>query len=109
MDKDKNHNCKINFEIIDTGMGMNPEQLNKIFQPFEQVGDIKKQVEGTGLGLAISLKIISLMNSEIKVESEIDKGSNFWFELDLPYYDDWAETSCISSQETIIGYQGRKQ
>ncbi len=107
--KDENSNCKINFEIIDTGMGMTPEQLNKIFQPFEQVGDIKKQAEGTGLGLAISLKIISLMNSEIKVESEIEKGSNFWFELDLPYYDELAEVSSISLQEKIIGYQGRKQ
>ncbi|MDY6900960.1 MAG: MASE1 domain-containing protein, partial [Cyanobacteriota bacterium] len=105
---DETNNCKINFEIIDTGMGMSPEQLNNIFQPFEQVGDIKKQAEGTGLGLAISLKIISLMNSEIKVESEIDKGSNFWFELDLPYYDDWIESSSIA-QGKIIGYQGRKQ
>ncbi len=106
--KDEISNCKINFEIVDTGMGMTPEQLNNIFQPFEQVGDIKKQAEGTGLGLAISLKILSLMNSEIKVESEIDKGSNFWFELDLPYYDEWAEASTISPQK-IIGYQGRKQ
>lgn len=109
LEKDKNRNAQIRFEIVDTGMGMTPEQLNNIFQPFEQVGDVKKQAEGTGLGLAISLKIISLMNSEIKVESAIDKGSIFWFELDLPCYDDWAETSSITSQEKIIGYQGRKQ
>ncbi|WP_414622493.1 MASE1 domain-containing protein [Calothrix sp. CCY 0018] len=106
--KDQTQNHQVRFEIVDTGMGMSPEQLNKIFQPFEQVGDVKKQAEGTGLGLAISLKIISLMNSEIQVESEIEKGSNFWFELDLPYYDDWAEFSTIAHGK-IIGYQGRKQ
>ncbi len=44
---------KIRFQITDTGIGMNQEQIAKIFLPFEQVGDSKKQAEGTGLGLAI--------------------------------------------------------
>ncbi|HAJ63417.1 MAG TPA: hypothetical protein DCP31_32780, partial [Cyanobacteria bacterium UBA8543] len=44
---------------------MTPEQLEKIFLPFEQVGDMAHKVEGTGLGLAISRKIVEMMGSEI--------------------------------------------
>jgi signal transduction histidine kinase len=60
---------KIRFSVNDTGVGMTPEQVEKIFLPFEQVGDVKKQSEGTGLGLSISQKIVSLMHSEIRVQS----------------------------------------
>ncbi|MBE9207842.1 response regulator [Nostoc sp. LEGE 06077] len=99
---------KIRFEVIDTGTGMNPEQLEKIFIPFEQVGSQKRQTEGTGLGLAISQKIISLMNSRIQVKSEFGKGSNFWFEVELPESKDWAKVSRIFERGMIIGYQGQK-
>ncbi|MEM6403250.1 MAG: CHASE2 domain-containing protein, partial [Cyanobacteria bacterium P01_D01_bin.116] len=81
---EKNENiCKIRFEVIDSGVGMTPEQLKKIFLPFEQVGDKNKQAEGTGLGLAISHKITQLMGSGIKIESNLDSGSKFWFDADL--------------------------
>jgi signal transduction histidine kinase/DNA-binding NarL/FixJ family response regulator len=100
---------KILFEVEDTGVGMTPEQLKKIFLPFEQVGDTKKQSEGTGLGLAISWNIISLMNSKIEVQSEPGKGSIFWFEVELPEAKGWAETSRVAQQGMIVGYQGRKQ
>jgi len=100
---------KIRFEVEDTGVGMTSEQLEKIFLPFEQVGETKKQAEGTGLGLAISLKIVSLMGSQIKVESEYGKGSTFWFEVELPVASDWAKNSRVVEQGTIIGYQGKKQ
>ena len=100
---------KLRFEIKDTGVGMTSEQLEKIFLPFEQVGDTKKQSEGTGLGLAISLKIISLMNSKIEVESTPSQGSTFWFEVELPEAPDWSETLRMVPQGRIIGYQGEKQ
>ncbi|MCJ8280694.1 MAG: response regulator, partial [Rivularia sp. ALOHA_DT_140] len=74
---------KIRFEIIDSGVGMTAEQVNKIFLPFEQVGDKNKQSEGTGLGLAISRKIAELMGNGIKVESNLGSGSKFWFDADL--------------------------
>ncbi|MEO0839564.1 MAG: CHASE2 domain-containing protein [Cyanobacteria bacterium J06643_5] len=80
LDKDS---CKIRFEIIDSGVGMTPEQLNKIFLPFEQAGNKHKQAEGTGLGLAISRKITELMGSSIQVESNLNSGSKFWFDVDL--------------------------
>ncbi|MEC4803650.1 MAG: ATP-binding protein [Jaaginema sp. PMC 1079.18] len=62
---------KMRFQIEDTGVGMTPEQIEKIFLPFEQVGDTKKQAEGTGLGLAITQKIITMMGSKIEVHSKL--------------------------------------
>ncbi len=100
---------KIRFQIEDTGVGMTPEQLEKIFLPFEQVGDSKKQSEGTGLGLAISQKIVSLMNSNLEVESQPGKGSIFSFELNLTLALNWAETSRAAQQGTIIGFEGEKR
>ena len=100
---------KIQFKIEDTGVGIGPGQLQKIFLPFEQVGATKKQSEGTGLGLAISLNIISLMHSKIEVQSEPGKGSIFHFEVELTEAKGWAATSRVDRQGTIVGYQGRKQ
>jgi signal transduction histidine kinase/CheY-like chemotaxis protein len=71
------------FEVVDTGVGMTEEELQKIFKPFEQVGDTQKRAEGTGLGLAISRQLVELMGSEIKVKSELGKGSTFYFDLAL--------------------------
>lgn len=76
---------RFRFEVIDTGIGMNPQQLRQIFQAFEQVGDKKRQEEGTGLGLSISRQLVELMGGELQVSSELDKGSTFWFEVDFPF------------------------
>ncbi|WP_293354495.1 MULTISPECIES: hybrid sensor histidine kinase/response regulator [unclassified Microcoleus] len=102
-------NTRIRFAIADTGVGMTPKQVEKIFQPFEQVGDTKKQSEGTGLGLAISHKIVFLMDSEIKVESISGKGSTFSFEVQLPEVRDWAADSRVVSQGAIVGYAGERR
>ncbi|MGL5080967.1 MAG: CHASE2 domain-containing protein [Microcoleaceae cyanobacterium] len=75
--------ARIRFQVEDTGVGMTPAQLEKIFLPFEQVGDVQRKSEGTGLGLAISRKIVQLMNSDLNVESHAGKGSRFWFDLCL--------------------------
>ena len=76
--------ANIYFEIVDTGRGINSEEIHRIFQPFERLNDDKyKQSEGTGLGLAISQKIIELMGGKIEVESQVNIGSKFYFELPL--------------------------
>lgn len=100
---------KIRFEITDTGVGMTPEEVAKIFLPFEQVGDTKKQTEGTGLGLAISHRIVSLMESEIRVQSVLGQGSTFSFEVALPEVRDWAVTSRTTQQGIVARYQGEKR
>ncbi|MGB3651003.1 MAG: CHASE2 domain-containing protein [Rivularia sp. (in: cyanobacteria)] len=101
-------NCKIRFEIIDSGVGMTPEQLNKIFLPFEQVGDKNKQTEGTGLGLAISRKITELMGSEIKVESNSGSGSKFWFDADLKVSQEDIQQHSDLINTKIVGFKGSK-
>ncbi len=100
---------KVRFEIVDTGVGMTPEQVEKIFLPFEQVGDTKKQSEGTGLGLAITHKIVALMTSEVAVESVAGQGSRFSFEVELPAAENWAETARATGQGTITGYEGERK
>ncbi|MBW4678563.1 MAG: MASE1 domain-containing protein [Microcoleus vaginatus WJT46-NPBG5] len=94
---------KIRFEVRDTGVGMSPDQLQKIFLPFEQVGDAKRQAEGTGLGLAISQKIVSLMEGTIQVQSEKGVGSIFWFDVSLPQADEWMKTAQVDRHGQIVG------
>jgi signal transduction histidine kinase/CheY-like chemotaxis protein len=96
--------CHLRFQIEDTGVGMTPEQLAKIFLPFEQVGDTQRKSEGTGLGLTISQEIISLMGSEFQVSSAIGMGSQFAFEIKVPIAIDWQEQS--SAPLEITGYTG---
>ena len=100
---------KIRFQVEDTGVGMTPEQLEKIFLPFEQVGDRDRKSEGTGLGLSISLKIVQLMGSKLEVESTPGVGSKFWLDLDLPEALYWMTSATVKSKTNIIGYQGARQ
>ncbi len=96
---------KIRFEIRDTGIGMNPEHLEQIFLPFEQVGEGKRQTEGTGLGLAISQKIVEMMGSTLEVKSEQGVGSIFHFDVSLPSASEWVQASQADSQGQIIGIE----
>jgi signal transduction histidine kinase/ligand-binding sensor domain-containing protein len=75
---------ELTFLVKDNGIGMNDEQLGKIFNAFEQ-GDssITKKYGGTGLGLNISYNFISLMGGELKVASEINRGTSFYFTIPL--------------------------
>ncbi|MBD6617464.1 response regulator [Komarekiella sp. 'clone 1'] len=99
---------RINFQVQDTGVGIEPEQIDKIFQAFEQVGDRKRQAEGTGLGLAISQKIVQLMGGQIQVNSQLGIGSNFYFEVDLAIATDWAKQTSSTGKQ-IIGYEGQSR
>jgi len=105
--KDDLNQQLIRFEVEDTGVGMTPEGLDKIFLAFEQVGDKKVQQTGTGLGLAISRRLVGLMDGELQVKSEKGKGSNFWFETMLPLVEVAAQTEEIS--KTVTGYQGKRR
>ena len=100
---------QIRFQVEDTGVGISPSGLTKIFQPFEQVGDVNKQAEGTGLGLAISQQIVTLMDSSLNVESQLGKGSTFWFEVELTEAKDWATSLRTTQQGKILGFEGSKR
>ncbi|MBW4616748.1 MAG: response regulator [Desmonostoc vinosum HA7617-LM4] len=100
---------KIRFQIEDTGVGMTPEQLEKIFLPFEQVGDNSRKAEGTGLGLAISQQIVEMMGSKIQVDSTYGQGSKFWFELDLPEAINFLPSEVSQFSQNIIRYEGEQK
>ncbi len=70
------------FEVEDEGIGMTPEQMSRLFRPFEQ-GDASttKNFGGTGLGLSISKQLATLLGGDIHVKSELDKGSRFTLEI----------------------------
>lgn len=72
---------RVRFEVRDTGIGIGHDQLNTIFEPFEQLGAAERRAGGAGLGLAISREFVRAMGGEIEVESEIGRGSTFRFEL----------------------------
>ena len=70
------------FAVKDTGIGIKPEDIEKIFQSFQQVDSKRnRNIEGTGLGLAISKQLLSLMNGDINVESVYGEGSTFSFRV----------------------------
>jgi signal transduction histidine kinase/DNA-binding NarL/FixJ family response regulator len=99
----------IRFQISDTGIGMSPEALEKIFQPFEQVSNQKRNAEGTGLGLAISQTIAQLMGSQIQVQSQLGVGSTFFCDLELPIATEWQQVATNATGEQLVGYQGKRQ
>ena len=78
---------RFQFEIHDTGIGMTPEEIERIFIPFEQVGDPTLWAGGTGLGLAITQNLVDAMEGELKVESTVGEESTFTFEVDLVVLD----------------------
>jgi signal transduction histidine kinase/DNA-binding NarL/FixJ family response regulator len=96
--------CKLQFSIQDTGVGISPEHLETIFKPFEQVGTQERQAKGTGLGLAISKNFVELMGGQLYVSSQINVGTQFWFELALPVVD--YNVAKVSNQQRIIGVKG---
>ncbi|MGK0179462.1 MAG: PAS domain S-box-containing protein [Nitrospinales bacterium] len=78
---EKQNDGILNILVSDTGMGISPEKLKKIFIPFNRLGAEGGEIEGTGIGMTISKKLIELMNGIIRVHSTMGKGSQFSISL----------------------------
>lgn len=88
----------IRFAVTDTGSGMTQETLDNLFRPFAQ-GDAGRTYGGTGLGLSICKKLVQLMDGDIGTNTELGKGSTFWFWLRFPKSSDDAILSQSASSK----------
>ena len=80
--KSEGNNVLLQFKVIDTGIGIPEDKLEIIFQEFSQASyDVNLEFGGTGLGLTISQKLLQMHESELKVESQVGKGTTFGFDL----------------------------
>ncbi|HNT76809.1 MAG TPA: response regulator [Anaerolineae bacterium] len=98
----------LRFSVQDTGIGIPADQLEKIFEPFEQTEAGQQQGDGAGLGLPIARRIVRLMSSEIHVASTVGAGSTFWFDVALPIIHTSAQEIAPPSHE-ITGYSGPRR
>jgi len=99
----------LRFEVKDTGIGIASEQFGRIFEPFEQVSGKIHGAEGTGLGLAISHQLVQLMGGNLRVKSQLGRGSLFWFEIELPVKALAEEFAQSSGREAAKGYKGPRR
>jgi len=97
----------IQFGIEDTGIGIAEEELEKIFQPFEQAGDARFRPDGTGLGLAITQKLVELMDGTLQVESVLGQGSRFTLSFSVAEVTDFSVPE-IPVEPVIVGYQAQQ-
>ena len=90
---------KFTFKIIDDGIGMSEEFLQRVFEPFERAKDsTTSSIQGTGLGMAITQNLVQMMGGTISAESELGKGSTFIITLPLPLI---SKDEYISSKELL--------
>ncbi len=95
----------LRFEVRDTGIGISAEQIQAIFEPFKQAGQMQQRMKGTGLGLTISRNLIQIMGGKLQVQSTLGEGSSFCFDLPIALS---AEPSVESLEDaqTIVGFSG---
>lgn len=97
-------NVLLRLEVEDTGVGMRPEDLGRIFEPFEQVGDAQRRSGGTGLGLTITRALVNDMGGKVQVSSEPGRGT--CFRVDLPLVVTQPAQAAPRQPSGTVRYQG---
>ena len=92
----------LRVKVADTGPGLAPEQLSKLFIPFERLGAERSGIEGTGIGLAYSQRLMTAMGGSIGVASEVGKGSVFWTETSLSVAEQHNESNFLRSTSDVV-------
>lgn len=97
----------LRLDVEDTGVGMRPDDMERIFKPFEQVGDVQRRSGGTGLGLAITRALVNDMDGQVQVSSEFGTGTRFRVELPLPVVQ--AAQAAPQRAPGTVRYQGPRR
>src|SRR5581483_1896736 len=100
--------ARVRFEVLDTGIGIRRDHLERIFEPFRQVGDPSRSVGGTGLGLTISRRLVECMGGELHADSRLGEGSTFWFELQVSELEELGKPA-PAVPIVPIGYEGPRR
>jgi CheY-like chemotaxis protein len=94
---------KLIYRVSDTGIGMSPEFMEKMYQPFSRQTDSRvNSIQGTGLGLAITKQMVELMEGTIECESEVGKGTTFTITLDIPVAERQLEEMRFEGVDALI-------
>lgn len=102
MEEETGEDCaRLKFSVKDNGIGVKEEDRERIFHSFEQAGEHNKSMPGTGLGLSICRSLVKLMGGELLLQSEVNRGSEFFFTIELPVYRGVIEGSDSQTQEEI--------
>ena len=94
---------RLTYKVSDTGIGMSPEFMEHMYQPFSRQTDSRvNKIQGTGLGLAITKQMVDLMGGTIECQSELGKGTTFTVILDLPISDRQREDMTLDPMDILI-------
>ncbi|MBD1390225.1 response regulator [Neiella sp. HB171785] len=108
-DSDKAH---LRMAVTDSGIGIAPEKLGNLFRPFTQADNATtRQYGGTGLGLAICQRLVGLMGGQLQVSSIPERGSKFWFDIQLPVAAPSAEllqTPSAIAESPNVAFNGQR-
>ncbi|MCV6639187.1 response regulator [Candidatus Albibeggiatoa sp. nov. NOAA] len=99
-------NNQLQFQIVDTGIGIEQYRLDEIFKPFEQAGDINQKAEGTGLGLTITRNLTEMLQGELRVTSTPNQGSIFT--ITIPVQETTVAVMKAKTPVVVKGYQHTK-
>lgn len=91
---------RLSFEVVDTGPGLTPDELERAFEPFRRIERVGLGLPGAGLGLSLSRELARLMGGEVAAESAMGVGSRFW--LDLPFDPAAAPADAFEDPEDLL-------